>query len=153
MAENKTKPTAASVSAFVAAIGDAAKRADAQVIVTLMQAATGEKPVLWGPSIIGFGSHRYRTDAGREGDMPIVAYSPRAAAHGLYIMPGFAKSEALLAKLGKHRTGKSCLYVNKLADIDMSVLKTLIHASVSHKRAKSGGPSKKPDAGGKAAKP
>src|SRR4249919_4271129 len=109
MAENKTKATKVSVSAFVDAITDEGRRADAKALVKLMQKAAGEKPKMWGPSIIGFGSHHYVYDSGREGDMPLIGFSPRKAATVLYLA-GLSDSEALLAKLGMHTTGKACLY-------------------------------------------
>jgi hypothetical protein len=136
MADNKTKPTAASVAAFIAALADETRRADAKVLVKLMQSATGEKPKMWGPSIIGFGSYHYTYDSGREGDMPLICFSPRKAATVLYIHPGFSGFETLLAKLGKHTMGKGCLYVKKLADVDPKVLETLIVKSVAATRAK-----------------
>src|SRR2546421_3352172 len=101
MAENKTKPTKISVAEFIDAINDQTKRADAKTLVKLMQSATGEKPKMWGPSIIGFGSLHYVYDTGREGDMPLIGFSPRKAANVLYIAR-FSGSESLLAKLGKH---------------------------------------------------
>jgi len=108
MAENKTKPTNASVTAFIGAIPDETRRADARALIALMRKATGEKPKMWGPSIVGFGSHHYVYDSGREGDMPLVGFSPRKAATVLYITRGFGGSEALLARLGKHTTGGGC---------------------------------------------
>src|SRR5271170_2699097 len=117
MAENKTKPTKLSVAAFIAALTDPARRADAKALVKLMQSASGEKPKMWGPAIIGFGSYHYRYESGREGDMPLVGFSPRKAATVLYVNAGSRESAALLAKLGKHSTGKSCLYIKQLADV------------------------------------
>jgi hypothetical protein len=136
MADNKTKPTESSVAAFVDAITDQTRRADARALVKLMQAATGEKPKMWGPSIIGFGSYHYKYDSGREGDMPLVGLSPRKAATVLYGVTGFSDSEALLAKLGKHTTGKGCLYIKKLADVDQEVLEALVVESVAAMRAR-----------------
>src|SRR5437016_13887845 len=124
MAENKTKPTTVNVAAFIDGLADQTKRADAKALVKLMQRATGQKPKLWGPSIIGFGSYHYTHDSGREGDMPLIAFSPRKAATVLYNMAAFSDSAALLAKLGKHTGGKACLYIKKLADVDQQVLKT-----------------------------
>ena len=135
MADNKTKPTKLSVTAFIDALGDPTRRADAKALVKLMQSAVGEKPKMWGPSIIGFGSHHYTYDSGREGDMPLIAFSPRKAATVLYSMIAFSGSEALLAKLGKHTTGKGCLYLKKLADVDQQVLKTMIRKSLAARRA------------------
>jgi len=130
MADNKTKPTGLSVAAFINAITDPTKRADAKALVKLMQDATGEKPKMWGPSIIGFGSHHYRYDTGREGDMPLIGFSPRKTATVLYNMIGSSDSRALLAKLGKHTTGKGCLYIKKLADVDQQVLETMVVKSL-----------------------
>jgi len=135
MAENKTKETQASVAAFIDALPDPTRRADAKALVQLMQSATGEKPKMWGPSIIGFGSCHYVYESGREGDMPLVGFSPRKAATVLYSM-GFEGSEAHLARLGKHTTGKGCLYIKKLADVDMKVLERLVAESVASRRAK-----------------
>lgn len=132
MAENKTKATRASVAAFMAAIPDDAKRADAKTLVKMMRAATGETPKMWGPSIVGFGSHHYVYESGREGDMPVVAFSPRKAALVLYI--GAAGETALLAKLGKHSVGKGCLYIKRLADVDAKVLEALIAKAVARRR-------------------
>lgn len=136
MAENKTKATTVSVAGFINAIADDARRADARALVKLMQAATGEKPKLWGPSIIGFGSCHYVYESGREGDMPLVGFSPRKAATVLYISKGFGGSEALLARLGKFTSGGGCLYVKKLADVDQKVLAAIVVKSVAALRAK-----------------
>ena len=135
MADNKTKPTELSVAAFIDALTDQNRRADAKALVKLMQNATGEKPKMWGPSIIGFGSYHYTYDSGREGDMPVVAFSPRKAAIVLYGM-GLSGSEALPAKLGKHTTGKGCLYIKKLADVDQKLLEALVVKSVAARRAR-----------------
>jgi hypothetical protein len=136
MAENKTKPTRVSVAAFIAALADPTKRADAQALVKLMQSVAGEKPKMWGPSIIGFGSYHYRYESGREGDMPLIGFSPRKAATVLYNMLGFSDSAALLANLGKHTTGKGCLYIKKLADVDQKVLQALAVKSIAGMRAR-----------------
>src|SRR5205809_4332332 len=136
MAENKTKPTKVSVAEFIDALTDPGRRADAKALVKLMQNAAGEKPKMWGPSIIGFGSYHYTYDSGREGDMPLISFSPRKAATVLYSMVGFSDSEALLAKLGKHTTGKGCLYIKKLADVDQKVLEALVVKSVAARRAR-----------------
>ena|SRR5579862_5100985 len=137
MVENKTKPTNASVAAFINGLSDETKRTDAKVLVKLMQKATGEKPKMFGPSIIGFGIYHYIYESGREGDMPLVAFSPRKAATVLYNVTGFSGSQALLARLGKHTTGKGCLYIKKLADIDQKVLEGMIAKSVATTRARS----------------
>jgi hypothetical protein len=133
MADNKTKPTKISVAAFIDSITDQSRRADAKALVKLMQKASGEKPTMWGPSIIGFGSHHYVYDSGREGDMPVVAFSPRKAATVLY---GLSSAEALLPKLGKHTRGKGCVYIKKLVDVDQKVLETMAAKAVAGRRAK-----------------
>jgi len=133
MAENKTKATKVSVTAFIDAITDERRRADAKALVKLMQKAAGEKPRMWGPSIIGFGSYHYTYDSGREGDMPVVAFSPRKAATVLY---GLSDAEALLGKLGKHTRGKGCVYIKKLADVDQKVLEAMVAKAVAGRRAK-----------------
>ncbi len=138
MAENKTKPTTISVPAFLDACADEVRRADAKALAKLMQKVTGNKPSMWGPSIVGFGSHHYIYESGREGDMPIVGFSPRKAANVLYGTIGFAGADALLAKLGKYTTGKGCLYIKKLADVDVKVLETLIKKAVAATRARHG---------------
>ena len=136
MAQNKTKPTKLSVAAFIDALTDQTRRADAKALVKLMQSASGEKPQMWGPSIIGFGSCHYRYDSGREGDMPLIGFSPRKAATVLYGAAGSSDSRALLVKLGKHTTGKGCVYIKKLADVDQEVLEALIVKSVAARRAR-----------------
>jgi len=135
MADNKTKPTKMSVAAFIAKLTDQTRRADAKTLVRLMQSAAGERPKMWGPSIIGFGSYHYRYDSGREGDMPVIAFSPRRAATVLYNMTGFSDAEALHAKLGKHTTAGGCLYIKKLADVDQKVLEALVAKSIAARRA------------------
>ena len=137
MAENKTKPTQVSVTAFINALPDETKRSDAKTLVKLMQKATGEKPKMWGPSIVGFGSCHYVYESGREGDMPIAAFSPRKAATVVYGMAGsFEGADALFAKLGKHTKSKGCLYIKKLADVDAKVFETLVTKSVAAARAR-----------------
>ena len=136
MAENKTKPTQQSVAAFIDALADPVKCADARALVKLMQRLTGEKPWMWGPSIIGFGSYHYTHESGREGDMPVACFSPRKAAIVLYGLMGTSGSNKLIAKLGKYTTGKGCLYIKKLADVDLKVLEELIAKSVAAIRAR-----------------
>jgi hypothetical protein len=136
MAENKTKENKASVTAFLEAIPDQTRRADAKVLLKLMKAATGEKPAMWGPSIIGFGTRHYKYDTGREGDMPLVGFSPRKAATVIYGTHGCPQADTVLAKLGKHTHGKGCLYIKKLADVHQGVLEELIAKSVAAARAK-----------------
>ena len=135
MAENKTKLTKLSVAAFIDALTDQARRADAKALVKLMQSTAGEKPKMWGPSIIGFGSYHYKYESGREGDMPVIAFSPRKAATVLYGMTGFSEPATLLAKLGKHTTGKGCVYIKKLADVDQHVLEALVVRSLAAKKS------------------
>jgi hypothetical protein len=135
MAENKTKPTEVSVAAFLDAIDEPARRADAKVLVNLMREASGQEPKMWGPSIVGFGSHHYIYESGREGDAPILGFSPRKAALVLYGALRAADAEARLAKLGKHTTGKGCLYIKKLADVDAKALKDLLAQSFAAKKA------------------
>jgi hypothetical protein len=118
------------VAEFIDALADPSRRADAKALVKLMQKAAGEKPKMWGPSIIGFGSHHYVYDSGREGDMPVVAFSPRKGATVLY---GLSSSEALLTKLGKHTRGKGCVYIKKLADVDQKVLEDMVVKSVARR--------------------
>ena len=137
MAENKTKATKLSVSAFIAALEDPGKRADAKALTTLMESATGEKAKMWGPAIIGFGSYHYKYESGREGDMPLISFSPRKNALALYNMGGFSGSDALRAKLGSAEKG--CLYIKKLAEVDKKALETLIVKSVEAMRKKYGG--------------
>ncbi len=136
MADNKTKPTGLSVAAFIDAITDPAKRADARTLVKLIEDTAREKPKMWGPSIIGFGSYHYRYDSGREGDMPLIGFSPRKTAIVLYNVIGSSDSKALLANLGKHTTGKGCLYIKKLADVDQQVLEAIVVKSLSAMRAR-----------------
>ncbi len=135
MAGIKTKLTTMSVAAFLDTCADEARRTDAKALAKLMQKITGNQPAMWGPSIVGFDSYHYAYESGREGDMPIVGFSPRKAANVLYGTTSFDGAEALLAKLGKHTTGKGCLYIKKLADVDMQVLEALIERAVEAKRA------------------
>src|SRR5580658_10223361 len=136
MTDNKTKPAQQTVDAFINAIPDETKRADATALLKLMRAATAEEPKMWGPSIIGFGSYHYKYESGREGDTPLAGFSPRKTATVLYGVTGFVDSEALLAKLGKFTTGKGCLYIKKLADVDQKALEALVLRSVAAKRAR-----------------
>ena len=127
--EPKTKPTDASVADFLEAVEHPGRRADGKVVAALMAEVTGEKPVMWGPSIVGYGSYR-----GPTGDWPIIGFSPRKAQLVFYIMKGFRESGELLAKLGKHKTGGGCLYVTRLDGVDMGVLRTLCAESVAWMR-------------------
>ena len=130
MAELKTKPTQASVLDFLGMLSDDQRRNDCLVVLELMKAATGAEPVMWGSSIVGFGRYQYRYKSGRQGEWPVISFSPRKNDLTLYIMPGFDRYESLLARLGKHKTGKSCLYLKRLSDVDLVVLKELIEESV-----------------------
>jgi hypothetical protein len=129
MAELKTKKTDASVSKFLDGIEDENKRKDSKAIVKMMTAATKSKPSMWGDSIIGFGSYHYKSASGREGDWMKAGFSPRKQNLTVYIMTDFRKYADYFKKLGKHKTGKCCIYINKLADIDLSVLKSLVEIS------------------------
>jgi hypothetical protein len=132
MAELKTKLNDGDVHAFLNSISDEKKRQDSFAILKLMQEATNAKPKMWGDSIVGFGSYHYKYASGREGDWFLAGFSPRKQNLTLYIMPSFEKYETLLNKLGKHSTGKSCLYIKKIEDVDLDVLKELVERSVQH---------------------
>lgn len=123
-----------SVEDFLTAVEPAQRQADARAICELMGRITGRPPVMWGPSIVGFGKYRYRYESGREGEACLTGFSPRKAALVLYLMSGFSGEAGLMARLGKHTTGKSCLYVKKLADIDLAVLEELVAGSVDYMR-------------------
>ncbi|NDW53078.1 DUF1801 domain-containing protein [Aliiroseovarius sp. PrR006] len=131
MAQNKTQPTDLSPGEFIAAIEPTSRREDALALDRLFRAVTGFQPVMWGPSIIGYGQYHYVYDSGRQGDFLATGFSPRKARHSIYIMPGYADFGDILARLGKHKMGKSCLYVNKLADIDLEALAELIRAGLA----------------------
>ena len=132
MSENKTKPTNVSVDEFLAAVENDRRRNDAVTVCELMQEVTGEEPVMWGPTMVGFGTYHYKYASGREGDWFLVGFAPRKANLVVYIMSGFKGHAALMDKLGKHKTGSSCLHINKLDDIDMDILRELVHRSVEH---------------------
>ena len=136
MAENKTKPTETSVVAFVDALPEQARRTDAKKLIKLMSKASGEKATLWGPSIIGFGTYHYKYESGREGDTMLVGFSPRKAALVLYGVTGTERAASLLSQLGLHTTGKGCLYIKKLSDIDENTLEKLIVHSVAAKKSR-----------------
>ena len=129
MAELKTKKNTASVDEFIGSVANDTHREDARAVLKLMQKVTGKKPRMWGSSIVGFDEYHYRYDSGHEGDMCMIGFSPRAAALTLYTLPDFEGKEALLAKLGKHKTGKGCLYINRLTDVDSKVLEEIIRAA------------------------
>jgi hypothetical protein len=130
MAELKTQPNDASVEEFLGGVADEQKREDCLTLVELMRQATNADPRMWGDSIVGFGTYQYKYASGREGDWMQVGFSPRKQNLTLYIMAGFSRYEELLKTLGKHSTGKSCLYIKRLDDIDMPTLRTLVQESV-----------------------
>lgn len=135
MTNLKTTPNAASVAEFIAGVA-AERQADCRTIVRMMSAASGAEPRMWGQSIVGFGSYHYTYESGREGDWMLIGFSPRKRDLTLYIMSGFSRYEELMTKLGKYRTGKSCLYVKQLADVDTEVLQELMNESVLAMRAR-----------------
>ena len=138
MAELKTKPNDQSVEAFLNNVTDEKKRQDSFTILELMKQVTNEAPKMWGDSIVGFGSYHFVYASGREGDWPLVGFSPRKQSLTLYIMSGFDQYDALLEKLGKFKTGKSCLYIKKIEDIDLPTLTELVKQSVEHMIASNG---------------
>lgn len=129
MSDLKTQVNDASVEDFLAAVPNARRREDSGRVLDLMREVTGEPARMWGDSIVGFGTYHYRYKSGREGDWPRTGFSPRKQYLAIYIMPGFAEYETLLSRLGKHRTSVSCLYINKLADVDMEVLREIVAGS------------------------
>ncbi|MBX3072145.1 MAG: DUF1801 domain-containing protein [Thermomicrobiales bacterium] len=131
---NKTVATDASVAAFLDGVASEQQRADSWTLVSLMEEITGEPATMWGPSIVGFGSYTYRYESGRSGEFLICGFSPRKAAISVYLPTGHERHAALLDRLGKHTTGKSCLYIKKLSDIDMNVMRELVEAGVSSVR-------------------
>jgi Domain of unknown function (DU1801) len=133
MAENKTKQTKVSAVKYIAALENEQRRKDGRELLTLMKQITGEPARMWGPSIIGFGKYHYRHDSGHEGDIMIAGFSPRKASLVVYLGE-MQKQQALLGKLGKHKASKGCLYINKLDDVDRSVLRKLIEVSVARTR-------------------
>lgn len=136
MAELKTKPSRASVAEFLAAVDDPQKCADARKVAAMMRRATGKRAKMWGTAIVGYGRYRYKYASGREGEFMLTGYSPRKNALTVYIMPGFSDFDGLMSKLGKYKTGKSCLYIKQLSDVDETVLEKLISESVKAMRKK-----------------
>ena len=134
--KNKTKPNAASVDDFLASITDENKRQDTYEIMGMMEEITGSSAKMWGTSIIGFGAYRYHYRSGRQGEWALSGVSPRARNVTVYIMPGFSNCQHLMSKLGKYKTGKSCLYLNKLEDVDRAVLYELIKETVAFMKTK-----------------
>ena len=135
MAQLKTQPNKGDVTDFLNSVENDTKREDSFTILELMKEATGEEPVMWGDSIIGFGTYRYKYASGREAEWFLTGFSPRVQNLTLYIMDGFEEYDDLLGKLGKHSTGKSCLYVKRLENIDLDILKEMIAKSVAHMQA------------------
>ena len=136
MAELKTKVSKASVNNFLNSVKDEQKRKDSFKILEMMKKITKEEPKMWGPSIVGFGKYHYKYESGHEGDMCIAGFSPRKEALTIYILPGFEKYDSLMKKLGKYKTGKSCLYIRRLEDIDTKVLTELISESYKYMKQK-----------------
>ena len=132
MAELKTKRNKGNVEAFINGVHDEKKRQDSFKILELMKKVTGNEPEMWGDSIVGFGSYPYKYESGREGDWFVTGFSPRKQSLTLYIMSGFDEYNQLLSKLGKHTTGKACLYIKKIDDVNMDVLEELVKKSVEH---------------------
>ena len=130
MAENKTKPTELDPVEFIGSVEHDTRREDAETLLELMSRVTGYAPKMWGPSIIGFGRYHYKYESGREGDWLLVGFSPRKANQVIYLMPGYLDLDDHLSRLGKHKIGKSCLYINKLADVDVSVLEEMVQHAI-----------------------
>lgn len=128
---NKTVPTNQDVEDFLESLDNDRRKQDSYTLLQMMANASGEPAAMWGKTIVGFGQYHYRYDSGREGDFMRVGFSPRKANLSVYIIPGFSQYQALLEKLGKHKLGKSCLYINKLADVNLDVLQELITASLA----------------------
>ena len=132
MADLKTKPNEADVTAFLNSVTDEKKRQDCFTILEMMKQVTGEEPIMWGPTIVGFGTYHYKYATGREGDWFLVGFSPRKQNLTLYVMAGFDQYDALMSRLGKYKTGKSCLYIKRLTDVDETTLRELVKQSVAH---------------------
>lgn len=132
MAASKTVPTTVDPHEFIAAVAHPTRRSDAHDLLEMMEEVSGHPATMWGPSIIGFGSYHYKYESGREGDAPAIGFSPRSANLALYVLTGTESSNELLARLGKHKRGAACLYVNKLADIDFEVLRQLAQHGYQH---------------------
>jgi hypothetical protein len=135
MTKNKTTETTKSVTAFIHAVKDETKRNDSFQIIDLITKQTGLEPKLWGPSIVGFGSYHYHYESGREGDAPLIGFSPRSTAIVFYLSSHFEKRDELLQSLGKHKTGGGCIYIKRLKDINAAVLKKMISKSVKQTRS------------------
>ena len=136
MSKLKTKPTDVSVKSHIAAIANEEQRKDAQTLVALMRRVTKQEPRMWGPSIVGFGSYHYKYASGHEGDSALAGFAARGRELVVYIAPGFEGRDGLLAKLGKHKTGKVCVYIRRLADVDLKVLEKLVARSVADAKSR-----------------
>ena len=132
MSDLKTQKNDGDVEDFLRSVRNEKRREDCRAVIDLMREVTGEEPTMWGSSIVGFGSYRYKYKSGREGDWPVTGVSPRKQNLTLYIMAGFSQYDELMGKLGKHKTGQSCLYINKLEDIDRETLRELVELSAKH---------------------
>jgi hypothetical protein len=135
MAKNKTTETAASVERFINAVKDETKRTDCNTLIQLIKKITGVEPKMWGSSIVGFGTYHYTYDSGREGDAPMIAFSPRASSIALYLSGNFKDREMLLEKFGKHKTDKGCVHIKTLADVDPKILSKMITNHINHIQA------------------
>jgi hypothetical protein len=138
MKQNKTRTTDASVADHIAAIADEAQRQDCKTLVGLMKKITGHRPKMWGPTIVGFGSYHYRYESGREGDAPLAGFAARGREIVIYLVASSPRQPRLLAELGKHRRGKSCLYIRRLADVDVAIVEALVRDSVDEVRLRYG---------------
>jgi hypothetical protein len=134
-AEMKTAPTAQSADAFLAAVEPERRREDGLALLAFFNRVTGLAPVMWGPSIVGYGRYAYKYESGREGEFFLTGFSPRKSALTVYVMPGYRDMSDKLARLGKHKTGKSCLYINKLADVDLDVLEEIVRDGLAYMQA------------------
>jgi hypothetical protein len=134
MAENKTQVTDVDPADLIATVEHPTRRADAETLLEMMRRVTGCEPKMWGPSIVGFGRYHYTYESGREGEFFVTGFSPRSSNLVLYVMPGYEDRAEILGRLGKHRIGKSCLYVNKLADVDLDVLEQVVATGVGEMR-------------------
>lgn len=134
MADNKTQATDVDPADFIAAVEHPTRRADAETLLEMMTRVTGCEPKMWGPSIVGFGRYHYTYDSGREGEFMLTGFSPRKSNLVLYVMPGYEDKQDVLGRLGKHSIGKSCLYINKLADVDLGVLEEIVATGVEEMR-------------------
>jgi hypothetical protein len=135
-AQNKTTETSASVDAFIEAVADETQKNDAKTISAMMARLSGEPPRMWGPSIVGFGRYHYKYESGREGDSCRIGFSPRRGQTVIYLLDGYQDRTAQLARLGKHKTGKACLYIKRMSDVDQSVLEEMIASSLAYMRVK-----------------